>query len=1549
MKTGPNPGGILGPGRRALQRLRTLAALAAFALPAVPGVAAAFVVSASGSQSPRVVRPGETAVSVFELVLSNSGVLADTLRSLTFTNQTTGAGNPVERDLDLGTLRLRKDDGDGVLEPAQDALVGTATASSGQVRFTNLHASVPALGSARFFLTSDVPLVARDGDALDLSIEASGDVGMAIAVTIGGTFPIRPAGVFTVDGMSAAQLGLHAIPAAALLAGTDENPVLDVTVPANGYQSDVLQRLEIVNLGTAQPEDIRALHLRVDDGDGVFEPDRDAALGVLTPIGGGHWVLSGLALPVPVAGVRLYVSADLDLFATEGRTLRFALPTQPDPGAAMASDNDGPVDQAVAQPFDLSISTANRVTLAASPVASGSRPPGATGVVLAHLTANNRYGATRTLTRLRVTDATQGTGSQADLDQELDRVSLRLDGNDDGVLGTLAEDPEVASAVPTSGRADLTGFTWTLPPGSTRHAFVVADVSMAHAADGDSLATVIGGLLDVAFAESTTIAAHWPLDSGARVGVDGMVAAQLALGAVPSVTLGPGEGPALAMALVVPSNAYRADTLQRLSVVDLGTAAAGDLAAVRAWRDGGDQIFQAGGGDDVDLGPLTWNGATWQTCSLSTPIPLAGVRIWVAITVAAAPPDSVTIRLGVPIAGVRVASGNDGPLDQAVNGSATLLVSNAPLLGSLEATPQECVVGQVVSARLAVRNRSAEAVNGITPSALTPAGAGGLTLVSGPTPATFALSPAASDTFHWTLSANSAGSVQLAGRASGVGATSGSSAGSLQSASNTLAIDAPANALEVRASQSMPSAVARGQAGLAPLTVTFHHPGAAGDAPVLVQRVIVRIEDGNGVGIVPNTLLARVALESGGVTQAARDTLEAAGATIALALPAPLRVDPGASVGLVLRVDVADSTTVPSFRIVLQDSAACAAAELSTGRAIPVRIQDTTYPFRTALAHLVDAATRLDLVASGAGEVRAGRGQSDVPLMALTLTNPGITGLTSDVRLLSVPFRCADTNGVTLPRLADRLTSLRATSGGRLLGARTVYPTDDSTLVLVLSAPLNLPVNTPIDLAIHGDFSPDAPPTRFRAELPDSRSVDARDANSGDAVAAHFGVTPLAGPVIRIEARAESLAVRGSGGFPPRTRIGDHDRLALVGTLRHPGPPVVGRIRVDSLIVLSRDERHLDVAPASVMDRIAVRWSGVEVASATGLPTAGGRTAIALPAALIESGDSARVEILVDVDANAPESFLELSIAATGIAGADANLSTAVAVAADPGFELPWLSGLTHLEPPARELRAALESRMPAALAPDGRDVVAGVLRLRNPAAIGGDTLIADGLVLRAATRGRAALALGSAVTALEAWVKGGPWASSGILTPDSTTAKLTSAAPLAIAAGQVVEIELHFRTVAARPPPDARIGLDSAGVVLRQPASALLHIDVVPEPGLTFPLWTEAGAFGVTSFASSVSNFPNPFAAGRQVTHFAYYLPADARVTLRVATLSGDLVRTAIENAPRGPGMHEGDLWDGVNGVGRVVRNGVYVAELTAEFGDGHRERVLRKVAVVR
>ena len=145
------------------------------------------------------------------------------------------------------------------------------------------------------------------------------------------------------------------------------------------------------------------------------------------------------------------------------------------------------------------------------------------------------------------------------------------------------------------------------------------------------------------------------------------------------------------------------------------------------------------------------------------------------------------------------------------------------------------------------------------------------------------------------------------------------------------------------------------------------------------------------------------------------------------------------------------------------------------------------------------------------------------------------------------------------------------------------------------------------------------------------------------------------------------------------------------------------------------------------------------------------------------------------------------------------------------------------------------------------------------------------------------------------------------------------------------------------------RVGLDATDVAIVQPVNPLLAIAVLPAGGRSFPQWSEAGSFATLDFRRSVSNYPNPFDAGRQTTTFVYYLPRPGRVTLRIYTARGERVVTIVDGAAHPAGLQQGDVWDGRNGAGTTVVNGAYLATLEVRYDDGTSDRVIRTVGVVR
>jgi hypothetical protein len=78
--------------------------------------------------------------------------------------------------------------------------------------------------------------------------------------------------------------------------------------------------------------------------------------------------------------------------------------------------------------------------------------------------------------------------------------------------------------------------------------------------------------------------------------------------------------------------------------------------------------------------------------------------------------------------------------------------------------------------------------------------------------------------------------------------------------------------------------------------------------------------------------------------------------------------------------------------------------------AAPVSVTSAAgFPFRTTIANVVAAATELDIAGVAPGSSRVGRGTAGVALLGLNLQSPGITGITSDVKLYAFAAVLEDT------------------------------------------------------------------------------------------------------------------------------------------------------------------------------------------------------------------------------------------------------------------------------------------------------------------------------------------------------------------------------------------------------------------------------------------------------------------------------------------------------------------------------------------------------------
>ena len=100
----------------------------------------------------------------------------------------------------------------------------------------------------------------------------------------------------------------------------------------------------------------------------------------------------------------------------------------------------------------------------------------------------------------------------------------------------------------------------------------------------------------------------------------------------------------------------------------------------------------------------------------------------------------------------------------------------------------------------------------------------------------------------------------------------------------------------------------------------------------------------------------------------------------------------------------------------IADSTWLTVEDANSGATVSASLQGSTYPIRSSLGRIVSEATSLQVASQPFPSERVGRGEADVPLLTLRVENPGLDGITSDVRISSFDIGLTDTNGIALVR-----------------------------------------------------------------------------------------------------------------------------------------------------------------------------------------------------------------------------------------------------------------------------------------------------------------------------------------------------------------------------------------------------------------------------------------------------------------------------------------------------------------------------------------------------
>ncbi|MCP4545500.1 MAG: hypothetical protein GY835_03405, partial [bacterium] len=530
------------------------------------------------------------------------------------------------------------------------------------------------------------------------------------------------------------------------------------------------------------------------------------------------------------------------------------------------------------------------------------------------------------------------------------------------------------------------------------------------------------------------------------------------------------------------------DTLESVSITNLLDATTSDIDPLEIWMDvDGDGVWQA---TDSLLAASVFSAGSWTAGVLGVEIS-EGNRptIFAVGDVSATATPNAAFQAALPENGCLYASGNDGPIDAALEGTNTFTVSNSGLRVSFPPLNETYSVGQTIEVRFTATNVQTDTmtdVSGMIVAISNPSRVALVDSVVGPV----SLSAGGSSEFSFQYTALQPGEVSWQLRA--VAPTFPDSSALIQT--NTVSIQSAPSNVTAQLVNSIPTAVTRGQVNVFPMTIKVTHPDTTLESASLrLNSLRIAVEDGNENPIPANTAFSRLVLASGYSNLSIKDSVTA-DSSLLLIFSEPVIVAPGEERSLTLLVDIDSSATASNFALAVEGASAIPIVDGNT--LDPVTI-DTgiSWPLRTASCRLENP--------SDAGAVsyvpllspQVNYGQTDVPMLQLNLRHPGTLG-SSQIQLTELSFMVVDDSGVAFAA-SDLFEDIRLLKQQAIIAMISGPQIETTALEMPLSSPLTLSAGQEDYVTIVASIKSTSAVTGFSLLVSDSTQLVIRDVSSG--------------------------------------------------------------------------------------------------------------------------------------------------------------------------------------------------------------------------------------------------------------------------------------------------------------------------------------------------------------------------------------------------------------------------------------------------------------------
>jgi hypothetical protein len=469
-----------------------------------------------------------------------------------------------------------------------------------------------------------------------------------------------------------------------------------------------------------------------------------------------------------------------------------------------------------------------------------------------------------------------------------------------------------------------------------------------------------------------------------------MILSQIGNMGVAPRSLGGGETDVLTLDVVLPSNGWQGDTLGALQVQLSSVAPAAvygvDVLEVKLWQESGPLLgAQFNAASDTYLQRAVPSGGTLLFANIQALIPIGGQRFYVTVDMTSSPIDGRHVQLIVPINGIVMQSGNDGPLDGRIENTAVHTISSSDLLASVGVQPLLASVGQQVAVAVTIRNQGSVQLDSVFVSQLTVDPPGAAALVSGPTPTSVALAAQSEATILYDFRMLTAGEVRFTVEASEL---SGPRFSDLAQ-SPAIIVEQPPSGLALSPLSNLPPSVNRGQISVTPLVWRLTHPDSdATAADISIDTVQLHVQTSSGLPQIASNVFSALEIRTGGLVHAIWNSIPG-DSVLTVPLLTPVLLTPGEQRDLPLSVSIANNASATGFQVHLEGSSAIDAVDANSGQ--PVTLV-ANLPWSTQSANILSPATTIEILTADTLPPGINQGQKNVPSGSLTFVLPGAPG-----------------------------------------------------------------------------------------------------------------------------------------------------------------------------------------------------------------------------------------------------------------------------------------------------------------------------------------------------------------------------------------------------------------------------------------------------------------------------------------------------------------------------------------------------------------------------